>query len=147
MDIGPADIDFLAKNATSNSAVLFLGAGFSSEAKNTLSNHIPIGSQFATILWDFLGYPGDYDNTPLTMLFEAALKRKHADLQRLLNDHFICASIPDWYQVISQIFWARIYTTNVDNLIEEIFKSARTPQKLAVFNAINEDYCEKPHRL
>ena len=147
MDIVPSDLDFIAKNATSNSAILFLGAGFSAEATNRRGGNIPVGSDFARILWGFLGYPGNYDNTALTTMFEAALKRKHSDLQRLLEDHFICKTIPDWYQVIPKFFWARIYTTNVDNLIEEIYKSAHIPQKLDVFNAIVQDYRERDQFL
>jgi SIR2-like domain len=143
MDIAATDIDFLAKNATSNSVVLFLGAGFSSDAKNRLDRQIPVGSAFAKSLWEFLKYPGDYDNTALATMYEAALTRKHSELQRLLDETFLCTSIPSWYQSIAKLFWTRIYTTNVDNVVEEVYKLPNTAQRMVVIDGIRDDYRER----
>ena len=147
VDITPTDRDFLLKSITSNSAVLFLGAGFSTGATNKLGNTIPLGNEFANILWDFLGYPGDYDRTALPTIFQAALKKKHADVQKLLDVNFRCSSIPDWYNLIPQIFWHKIYTTNVDDLIEGIYNKSIASQKLQVVDGIKDDYCDRDQFL
>src|SRR5689334_25273423 len=115
MDFAGNDLDFLVRNAISNSVVLYLGAGFSVDAKNSQGNNIPVGNQFSEVLWKFLGYAETYDGTALPTMYEAALRRKHTDLQRLLDENFRCAAIPDWYSIVHRIFWMRIYTTNVDD--------------------------------
>jgi hypothetical protein len=56
MDMKAPDRDFLLNSVKTNSAVLFLGAGFSANAKNKNSQHIPLGKAFGEILWKFLGY-------------------------------------------------------------------------------------------
>ena len=147
MTLEPTEIDFIVKNVTSNSAVLFLGAGFSFDAQNRRGMNIPVGTDFSKILWSFLGYTGDYDGTPLPTMFEAALGRKHSELQRLLNESFQCASLPEWYQIIPQLYWMRIYSTNVDNLVEEIYRTAHTAQKLDVVNGITDDFRERDQLL
>src|ERR1700690_4496617 len=118
VDLTSTDRDFLLKSITSNSAVLFLGAGFSIGAKNKNGEAIPLAKQFSEILWGFLGYSVVYDGTNFPTIFESALKRKHSDGQRVLDLNFRCSAIPDWYNFVPQIFWHRIYTTNVDDLIE-----------------------------
>jgi hypothetical protein len=147
MDLIPTDRDFLVKNVTSNSTVLYLGAGFSADASNRLGGRIPVGDDFCKALWRFLGYAGEYDGTALTMMFEAALKRKHSDLQRLLDDSFRCVAIPEWYKIVTRAFWMRIYTTNVDNLVEEIYRTAHDAQKLDVIDGITQDFRERDQLL
>lgn len=147
MELASTEIDFIVKNIRANSAALFLGAGFSAEAKNRAGTNIPVGKQFSETLWRFLGYEGVYDETPLPTMFEAALRRKHSELQKVLDENFKCASVPDWYQVITQIFWHRIYTTNVDDLVEEIYHSSRSQQILDPINGITEDFRERDQLL
>src|SRR5690348_2551251 len=73
MDINDNDRLYLKKALSTNSAILFVGAGFSASATNKLKQSIPVGSAFAKTLWSFLGYKGDYDGTALQTLFDAAL--------------------------------------------------------------------------
>jgi hypothetical protein len=148
MEISNNDRAYLKKALSTSSAILFVGAGFSGGATNKLKKPIPVGSEFARTLWSFLGYKADYDGTALQTLFEAALKRaKQADLKRLLEDTFLCSQVPQWYSVVSQIFWHRIYGTNVDDLIEQVYAAQTSVQKLKVFNAVKDDFAERDQFL
>jgi SIR2-like domain len=142
--LNPNDLEHLKKAVLSNSANLFLGAGFSTDATNALGQNIPAGAEFAKILWQFMGYPGDYDGSPLQQIFDAALaKKKGSEIQALLNQCFRCASIPDWYALPTQFFWRRIFTTNVDDVIETAFHRFSVRQQLNVINGISDDYQER----
>lgn len=144
MEIKPNDLEHLKKAVLSNSVNLFLGAGFSSEATNASGKNIPVGSEFAKILWQFLSYPGNYDDTPLQQIFDAALARKKAsDIQALLNQCFRCVSIPEWFALVTRFFWRRIYTTNVDDVIETAFRRFSISQQLKPINGISEDYQDR----
>jgi hypothetical protein len=147
MDIKPTDRDFLLNSITTNSAVLFLGAGFSVGAKNKNGAPIPLAKDFTKILWEFLNYSTEYDGTNLQTVFESALRRKHSDIQRILDMNFRCSEIPEWYRFLSQIFWHRIYTTNIDDLVEGIFHKSTSGQNLQVFNAVTDDYRERDQFL
>ncbi len=120
----PNDEKFLLQALGQNRVVLFAGAGFSRTAKNSLGEPMPLGRDFASTLWSFQRYPGPYDGTPLKDLYEALLTsgKSHADMRALLEAHLLCAEIPKDFEVIPKIFWHRIYTTNVDNLITEIYR-------------------------
>ena len=148
MDIETNDLELLKKAVLTNSAVLFLGAGFSHDAINMNGEKMPVGKQFASTLWDFLGYPGAYDDTPLQDIFEVALSKKKAvEVQAVLDRCFKSTSIPPWYSLVRQFFWSRIYTTNIDDVIETVYRAAGATQQLKVFNAIAEDYEERDQFL
>jgi hypothetical protein len=147
MDISTTDLHYILNNISSNSAVLFLGAGFSADATNRAGNTIPVGNTFAANLWKFIGYPGPYDGTPLARIYEAALTKKHSDLQHLLEETFTCEKIPAWYQILAKIFWLRIYTTNIDDLVEKIYKQSADVPRLSVRNGLTSDYEERDQFL
>ncbi|MCC6727642.1 MAG: hypothetical protein IT258_24260, partial [Saprospiraceae bacterium] len=107
-----ADEQYLLGKLGMNEVVLFLGAGFSSEAKNIDGMQIPIGDQFSKMLWNFLGYDGDYDYTPLNTMFEAFIEspKKLDDKKHLINQTFTISDFPDSYLSIAKIPWFKIYT-------------------------------------
>src|SRR4051812_7892803 len=88
-----------------NQAVLFLGAGFSSEAIGRSGSKIPGAAALSVKLWEYLGYPGDYDNTPLKDLFHSALQspKGHQALRYFLEDLFLVRDAPAWYDFLGQI--------------------------------------------
>jgi hypothetical protein len=144
MNVEKNDLDFLRKAVVTNSVILFLGAGFSADATNRAGSKMPVGEDFARLLWTFLGYSGDFDGVSLPNIFDAALaKTKHSDLQQCLNQHFLSSAVPDWYSLVAQFFWARIYGTNVDDVVEHVYGRARVRQQLKIFNAITDDYEER----
>jgi hypothetical protein len=148
MEIAPNDLEYLAKAISTNAAVLFLGAGFSTDAKNRLAENIPPGSVLAGELWRFLGYPGSYDGSELSSVFQAALAQGNTkQLQNFLEEKYTCEAVPEWYQFIAKIFWYRIYTTNIDTVVEQIYGAAVGSQKLHVINGVLEDFRERDQLL
>src|SRR5579863_5872511 len=116
------DMQYLRANLRRNRVVLFLGAGFSREAKNAVGDPIPLSSDLAKKLWSKSEFAGDYDGTELRYLYDAARKRKGgAAIRLLLRDLLSVSKYPDWYKSVAGWYWRRIYTTNIDNLTETVF--------------------------
>ncbi len=136
---------FLSRAIKQNKAILFLGAGFSTGAANCFSNPIPSGNDLALLLWEFLGYSDTFDGTDLPTLYEAALKSHKglAALRVLLEEQLLAQSIPSWYGVIRKIFWNKIYTTNVDNVVEQVYQSQTDEPNLETIVAPRQDYKER----
>jgi len=126
------DIKHLKRALFSNRVILFLGAGFSCEAKSASDNQIPTGPQLSKILWDFCGYEEEYTEIDLQTIFEAALKSRKGlrALHDLLSDHLCCKDFPDWYRLLSKQYWHRIYTTNIGDLVERIYEKPILPLTL-----------------
>jgi hypothetical protein len=148
VEIEPNDLIYLSKGVVANSAVLFLGAGFSADARNRLGQTIPLGSQLAEELWHFLKYSGEYDGSDLSSVFQAALAQgRHKELQTFLEERYICEALPDWYEFVAKVFWYRIYTTNIDTVVEKIYVSAVESPKLDAVNGVREDFRERDQLL
>lgn len=125
------DEQYLIRAINRNQVNLFLGAGFSTLAKNRLGNHLPTGTQFAELLWNFLGYAPPYDQTSsLAELYEAVLAsgKPLGTIAEFMNSHLLATDLPREYQEITRVYWSRIYTTNIDNLVEEIYRQISTPR-------------------
>jgi len=131
-----------------NAAVLFLGAGFSADARNALGENLPSSRRLAEALWAYLEYGVPYDDTDLQTIFEAALKspKGHASLRAVLESHLLCSSIPAWYQMVRARYWYRIYTTNADDLLEQIYRIGTGPD-LEVLNGLHHDYRDRDQFL
>lgn len=114
---------YLSRHLAQNNVVLFLGAGFARSAENRLGNPLPLASELAEDLWDYLGYEGQYNGEDLSLLYEAALTAPggYDRLRPFLTDRLLCSQVPRWYNALSRIFWYRVYTTNVDDLVEQVY--------------------------
>ena len=130
------DLPYLQRALARNEVVLFLGAGFSSSAKNIFGHNLPLTTDLCKILWQYLDYPGEWDSSPLQTLFQAALKssKGHDTLQKLLEDTFLVKDVPLWYDFLTTPFWYRIYTTNIDNLVEFTYRRTTKILKLGIVN-------------
>src|SRR5690606_3655618 len=108
-----------------NLCVLMLGAGFTSGMKNKLGAQPPLGSKLAEILWREMKYDGGpphgFGLSRVFQLFESAGKPSSV-LRRILEDNLLMDQIPDRYDVIAQPFWHRIYTTNIDDSLDIIYR-------------------------
>ena len=141
----------LERSIRKNRCVLLLGAGFSVDARNQDGDPIPSGKELAGRLWNLLGYQqehGEYDGTTqLQILFEAARNRLGdrtvlTHLQRQLS----IQSYPDWYRLLTRAYWHRIYSLNVDHLVERVFGDVvGIPVK--VINALLSSYEERDNLL
>jgi hypothetical protein len=73
MIIRDSDQAYLLESLTKNRCVLFAGAGFSANANNKFDAPIPDARTLAKVLWDWLRFPGEYDESPLGEVFQSAL--------------------------------------------------------------------------
>ncbi len=150
--LSDADQQLLRRVITRNACVLFLGAGFSSDAKNSLGTPLPGGWEIGRELWKWLGYDtgsATYDQatSPLDKLFDVAKKKRgEAALVAFLRQGLQVAAYPEWYRKVAFPYWFRIYTTNVDNLMEKVYDDTR-PIPLDVVNAIIHRYRDRDQTL
>ncbi len=147
MDLDAPTREELARAMRSNTLVLFLGAGFSTEATNQLDEAIPIGEVLCRKLWSFLRFTQEYDGTSLQDLFELCLRRDKKQLAFLLRDLFTSKELAEWYQLLPKIYWYRVYTTNIDDVIERIYGFAGVEPKLEVINGRSADYKDRDQFL
>lgn len=125
------DEQYLLRAINRNQVNLFLGAGFSTLAKNRLGSYLPTGGQFSEIVWQFLGYKSPFDPTAtLAELYEALLASGKAvtEISDFLHSHLISVETPREYQEITKIYWSRMYTKNIDNVLDQIYSKVREPR-------------------
>ncbi len=119
MKIDTNDLIFLKRSLLANKCVLFLGAGFSLDAQNRKGEGIPTGKELLRRLWILLGYTGEPEkDATLQKIFDLALKRKKKDLIPLLEECYKCERLSDWHHHVPLFYWYRIYTTNIDDVVE-----------------------------
>jgi hypothetical protein len=118
------DEKYLIRLISSNQVVLFLGAGFSRDAKNLLKENFPTGFTLGQKIWDFLGYTGPYDRTPLTEMYQAFSSAgiKKDRKTEFLNSNLLSGEIPESYDIISLPYWYKIYTVNIDDVLTKTFR-------------------------
>jgi hypothetical protein len=118
------DERYLIRLLGRNEVVLFLGAGFSLDAENLEGEKFPTGWQLGKKIWDFLGNTDEYEETSLPLLYQAFLgagikrKRKNEFLERVL----LSGEIPKHYNGITIPYWYKIYTINVDDIIQKVYQ-------------------------
>ena len=107
-----------------NEVVLFLGAGFSADAKNKIGEKFPLGWELGVKLWKFLGYNGDYDNTPLPVLYQAFVKAgiKRSQKTDFLEQNLMAGEIPEFYNGMTIPYWYKIYSINIDDLVQSVYR-------------------------
>lgn len=125
------DEQYLLRALGLNQVVLFLGAGFSMGASNSLGEHLPSGKELAKRLWQFAGYKEEFpESTQISEIYEAVLSKgiPQNQIKQFLEANLLCTEIPKKYDAITLVYWYRIYTTNVDNLLEVIYSRIDRPR-------------------
>jgi len=128
IDLDAPEFKFLLSQMKKGNVVLFCGAGFSVDATNNDGKSPPLGRALAKQLADAAGL--NFDGEPLPIVYNAvepiigsAILRDH------LRKGYIIAGYAPWYDAITEFVWNRIYTTNIDNLLDKIY-SSKTDQEL-----------------
>jgi len=131
-----------------NRAVLFLGAGASRDAKNKLGSKMPLSRELAADMYKWLEFEGEYDDTPLTDMYEAILSsgRPFSQIKDLLESRLLCSEVPEQYDTLAIPAWYRIYTTNTDNLLEFVWRRA-SQSSLEVLQYPKDDMRERDQLL
>lgn len=146
------DEKLLVRSVRYNQAVLFLGAGFSVDATNSTNLALPAGDDLARDLWTWMGYAKKYgewvtSSGRLDKVFDVARKtRGDRALLEFLQDRLRVNSYAEWYKYLSKPFWRRIYTTNVDQLVERVYADTSTTP-LHVVNAVTGRYVGRDQYL
>lgn len=115
------ELDQIYYDALKGNCFLFLGAGFSYEAKNAAGERFPSADKLATQLQDKLDY--DEERPQLKQASEDYIDEfgKEA-LFKIISDTFRVKSTNVDYSVLTKMKWRRFYTTNYDDLIEQTFR-------------------------
>jgi len=127
-----AQSEYLLRKLQRNEVVLFVGAGFALEAKNLDNENLPTGKQFSEKIWKFIGMPDEYDGTSLQTMYDLLLNKgiKTDDIKGFLNRAFSVKEFPEFYKLLPLPYWYKIYTTNIDNLLEKIYQSSEQMPKI-----------------
>lgn len=113
------EIITLLKNRIREGISLFVGAGFSMDAKDYSNRNLPSGQQLAEEIWP-IAFPNEsYDNvSKLGDIFLAAKKKSKNALTSLLKNRLRVDStkIPEYYKNYFNFPWRTVYSLNIDNL-------------------------------
>ena len=118
--------------------VLFLGAGFSSGAKTRNGWNVPSTSELTETLWTLCFPSDDFDDTTqLQDIFETARARYRNKLIGILRDSFSVdvESCLDWHESCLSMPWSRIYTLNLDDLVENVLSTTRPSRPIKTVSA------------
>ena len=100
---------------------LFVGAGFSSLATDSDGNQLPTGAQLSKELTDLFDL---HHNLGLTQIATILNSSKKAEFREYLKSRFTVAGFDPLYQIIEKLPIRSIFTTNIDNLLHEIYKGS-----------------------
>ncbi len=122
IDFNSQEIQLLLRQFEKGNVVLFAGAGFSLGAKNLKGTEPPLGGQLAEILAQECGWK--YEGDDLGIVYEQA--QKHLGSKEL--NSVLCSLYKDcaparWHHFVPLLYWSRIYTTNIDDVLENSYKS------------------------
>jgi hypothetical protein len=119
------NLPFLRKQLECGSVILFAGAGFSFDAHNFGGNRPPLGLDLAKLLAERVGL--HYGGEPLPVVYDSAQKRLGTQsLWSYLKELYDIQSCKDWYKIVSAIAWSRIYSLNIDNLLQFLYSRGAT---------------------
>ncbi|MCY3677482.1 MAG: SIR2 family protein [Gemmatimonadetes bacterium] len=143
------DQAYLLRRLGQNDCVLFLGAGFSRDATNRISQPMPLSKDLCDALWGFLGYPGEWDGTPLPDMYQALLTsgKTYGEISHFLEDRLLTSEVPVTYDHIARPFWYRIYTTNVDDLLKRVYRRVADSPSLQVLGFPRDEIAERDQTL
>lgn len=99
---------------------LFVGAGFSILAKDKTGKALPLGNKLADELAEYFGKPKYYQLPQLCSILTSTVEGPFYDY---LTNRFTVEYVDPLYYNLQNINIKSVYTTNIDNLIFEIYKN------------------------
>lgn len=108
-------------SAQAGKVVFIVGAGFSTGATNRLGKKLPTGNELKNTLSKELDFDSDYNLEVISQQYLDQFGENQ--LIKILKDTFLIDSVSEFYKLLSCLKKAHYYTTNFDNLIEEIYKN------------------------
>ncbi|MCB0792434.1 MAG: SIR2 family protein [Flavobacteriales bacterium] len=122
-------------------AILFVGAGFSSTAKNKMGNRLPVGAKLSSHLLSRCGLSEQADLGPAAELFLD--KFGSTILIKEIKELFTVGEIQECHRNICNIPWKRLYTTNYDNVVE--VAHAEHNRKVLSYTTLDSPYTIPKH--
>lgn len=133
-------MDSIVKSIFNGNAVLFLGSGFSLDARNALGACIPSVGTLASDLLVAIGVPQDEalkTSDQLIDVVDYCLSSEDGEVATVsrLRQLFSVTELAPWQRdLVAGLPWKRIYTTNFDNAVEIAFANSGKP--LSVLSAM-----------
>jgi hypothetical protein len=131
-------IEELSRTIASGEAMLFTGAGFSSEARDVDGNPLPDSRQMIAELWPICFRDEDPDDSSLADLYDVALVHARDRLRDYVGRRLRVgdAKLPPYLATWLGAPWKRIYTLNVDDLELAVQRQYALPHRLRSISAI-----------
>ncbi len=128
----------IAPIVQSGHAVLFLGAGFSCTTKAINGNIVPTGLGLTERILKKCGYhEEDIKESDLQTAFTVG-EDDIRDFYEYLRNTFIVNDIHDWQKIPFYYWWRRVYTLNIDNIIDvAVEKTSRSYNEMPKFTIFN----------
>jgi hypothetical protein len=122
-------MDQLAETVATGEAVLFTGAGFAVDARDTEGNPLPTTPTMARELWTICFGGDEPDDSTLTDLYDVAMQCNPEALKAYLERRLVVGPtpLPDYYRAWFRAPWRRLYTLNVDDLEVAAARQFRLP--------------------
>ena len=120
IDTGSHEFLLLLRQFEKGQVVLFAGAGFSLGATNARGSDPPDVPTLSRDLAAECGWP--YDNEPLASIYAQAEHHLGTrNLRAFLESRYAGLKPATWHHDVARLHWARIYTTNIDDLLEQVY--------------------------
>lgn len=120
IDTNSHEFRLLLRQFEKGQVVLFAGAGFSLGATNRGGVDPPDAKKLASMLAAECGWA--YADEPLQSVYAQAENHLGSNgLRSILESLYADLKPATWQGLIAKLFWARIYTTNIDDLIERVY--------------------------
>ncbi len=133
IDWNDADFVYLRRQLALGRVSLFLGAGFSFDSKNSNGEGPPLGDALAAELAKQAGFR--FDGEKLPTVYEACQRQLgSAQLWAFLRDRYDIVSYDDWYAIVRAMTWYRVYTMNIDNLLQKLYQRDANQELRTIVN-------------
>jgi hypothetical protein len=129
LDEVKGDLEFLLRQMDRGDVVLFAGAGFSSDARNAGGIPPPGRPELINVLCDHCAWSSADQDLP-TVFGQAERHLGTKRFRELLRSLYLGCSVNGWYTILSEICWHRIFTTNIDDVLEACFQLDGAQQRL-----------------
>lgn len=120
-----AQEEYLLRRLNRNDVILFLGAGFSFDAENSLGERLPLGKTLSQKIWEAMYAEPFIDyGTSLQDMYQVFLKSgiSFDKIKQFLSDNLLVRIYPDYYKFLTHPYWYKIYTVNIDNLLDKVIE-------------------------
>ena len=126
MTVDKAALTTLARGIAAGEYSLLLGAGATAGAIGGDGSPLPTGPGFKDEVIHRFDLGSSAVEAPLQRVFGAAAKRDPQALSRLVIDRFTHTT-PSWQSKLTELPWHRVWTLNIDDILETAFAERIIP--------------------